>query len=181
MAAVAHGAEWQPYPGNFDMGGWSIVRNSQGQVALLGPPNHQVVVGPDDGQMVGFLFTPRFIITRQQGSSGAERYFVIERGWKDQSTPHTAEQLIIKKSGPLTRAELDAGADWQDELGMLPYMNAPRAPPQAIFWKKPFIVIFYSLVVLGGPILIILVPLVVVGFLIVRMLRRRRTGRPTET
>jgi hypothetical protein len=74
---------------------------------LLGPPNHRVVVGPDDGQM-------------------------------------------------------------------LPYMNSPRAPAQAIFWKKPFIVVFYSLAALGGPILIALATLAGVGFLIIRMLRRRR-------
>jgi hypothetical protein len=52
----------------------------------------------------------------------------------------------------------------------------PRAPAQAIFWKKPFIVIFYSLVVLGGPILIVLMTLAVMGFLIVRMVRRGTRG-----
>jgi Flp pilus assembly protein TadB len=105
----------------------------------------------------------------------------MERGWKDQNTPRTAEQLIAKKTGPLTRTELDAGPDWHDELAMLPYMNSPRAPAQAIFWKKPFIVVFYSLAVLGGPILTALATLAVVGFLIVRMVRRRRRRGGIET
>src|SRR5689334_16753435 len=37
---------------------------------------------------------------------------------------------------------------------MLPYLNSPRAPAQAIVWTEPLIVVFYSLLVLGGPMLI---------------------------
>jgi hypothetical protein len=58
---------------------------------------------------------------------------------------------------------LHARPHWHDELAMLPYMNAPRASAQAVFWKKPFTVVFYSLAALGGPILIALATLAVVG------------------
>jgi hypothetical protein len=174
-AAVARAGDWRPYPGNIDMGGWRIVRNDQGQVALLGPPDHHVVVGPDAGQMTGYLFTPKFIVTRHSSAAGggAEHYYVVERAWPNPNS-QLGDQRIVKLSGPLTRSELEAASDWEDAVGMLPYMTAPQAPAESIFWKKPFVVIFYSLVVLGGPILAVLVPVVIVIAFAVRRARRKR-------
>ena len=101
MAAGA--STWEDFPGDIDLGGWRIARNSQNhaEVVLLGPPGQKVIVGSAVDPLTGYVFGPQYIAAQTKGASG-ERYYLIQRGWPTKS--EVGDQRIVKLSGPLSRA-----------------------------------------------------------------------------
>jgi len=175
LAAAAGAASWEDYPGEIDMGGWRIARNSQNhaEVVLLGPPGGKVIVGSAAEPLMAYMFLPDYIVARTQTASG-ENYYVIQRDWPTGS--QLGDQRIVKLSGPLTLSQLKANPTWNEQVEGMEFI-APRAPPEAIFWKKPGIVILYSIVALAPLILLIGVPLLALIMLIVLIVRLRRNKR----
>jgi hypothetical protein len=171
--ASAASAAWQDYPGNIDLGGWSIVRSQSNpsEVVLLDPPAGTVIVGSPDEPLTEYLFSPDFIFAKTQaGSTG--KYYVIQRDWGPGR--HTGDQIIVKRSGPLTRAQLEANPAWNDEITGMTW-NHPRARNPSIFWSRPGTSILYAIVALGPVILLFLTPIVAIALVIVWLRRRRRS------
>jgi len=170
FATTASAVTWEDYPGNIDMGGWRIARNSSNhaEVVLLGPPGGKVIVGSPTEPLVGYLFLPDEIVAHTQTATG-DNYYVIHRDWPTSS--QLGDQRIVKLSGPLTLAQLNANPTWKDEVEGMAF-TAPQAPPEAIFWKKPGIVILYSIVALWP--LMLLVGLPLIGIMVFIIVRRRR-------
>jgi hypothetical protein len=170
FATAACATSWEDYPGNIDMGGWRIARNSSNhaEVVLLGPPGGKVIVGSPTEPLVGYLFLPDEIVAHTQTATG-DNYYVIHRDWPTSS--QLGDQRIVKLSGPLTLAQLNANPTWKDEVEGMDF-TAPQAPPEAIFWKKPGIVILYSIVALWP--LTLLVGLGLIGIIVFLILRRLR-------
>jgi hypothetical protein len=171
LATAARATNWEDYPGNIDMGGWRIARNSsnQAEVVLLGPPGGKVIVGSATEPLVAYLFLPDYIVARTQTATG-DNYYVIERDWPTNS--QLGDQRIVKLSGPLTLAQLNANPTWKDEIEGMPFAT-PQAPAKAIFWKKPGIVILYSIVALWPLVLLVLLLIGIIGFVVVRRQRKR--------
>ncbi len=171
IPALARAATWDDYPGSLDLGGWSVVRNhdNPSEVVLLGPPHNAIIVGSAAEPLTAFLFSPDFIFA-QTGARRAEKYYVVERGWP--TDRETGDQTILKFTGPISSAQFNANSTWTDEMAT-PDWNVPRAPNGSIFWKKPGVVILYSLIILGPLILIVLVPIVVIVLLITARRRNR--------
>jgi len=178
FASITQASKWQDYPGNIDMGGWRVVRNqaNPAEVALLGPPAEHVIVGSASEPMVGFLFTPD-IIFAQTRTGATDHYYVIERDWPTES--HLGEQRIVKLTGPITYAQLQANPTWNDEISIGPF-HQPRAPNTPIFWKHPITYTFYALVVLGPILLIVLIPLIAIILLLVWLRRRSKLAPRAE-
>jgi hypothetical protein len=174
LTSVAGAASWEDFPGNIDMGGWRVARNSSNhaEVVLLGPPGGRVIVGNAAAPVVEYLFLPDYIVARTQSVSG-DSYYIIQRAWP--TSTQLGDQRIVRLSGPLTRAQLEADPAWSDQIEGMPF-TAPRAPAKAIFWKKPGIVILYSIIALGPLILLLGIPLIAVILVILWFRRRKRTG-----
>jgi hypothetical protein len=170
FATTASAVTWEDYPGNIDMGGWRIARNSSNhaEVVILGPPGGKVIVGSATEPLVAYWFMPVYIVARSQSAAG-DNYYVIERDWPTNS--QLGDQRIVKLSGPLTLAQLNANPTWRDEVEGMPF-STPQAPPESIFWKKPGIVILYSIVALWP--LMLLVGLPLIGIMVFIIVRRRR-------
>jgi hypothetical protein len=173
VTTAASAVTWDDYPGNIDMGGWRIARNSSNhaEVVLLGPPGGKVIVGGPTEPLVGFLFLPDEIFAHTQTATG-DNYYVIQRDWPTSS--QLGEQRVVKLSGPLTLAQLNANPTWKDEIEGMPF-TTPQGPPKAIFWKKPGIVILYSIVALWP--LTLLVGVLLLGIIVFLIGRRRRHAR----
>jgi hypothetical protein len=172
LAASAGASNWEDYPGKIDMGGWRIARNSQNhaEVVLLGPPGGKVIVGTPTQPLTAYMFLPDYIVARTQSASG-ESYYLIQRDWP--TSTRLGDQRIVKLSGPLTLAQLQADPAWSSDIEGMDFVT-PRPPPEAIFWKKPGIVILYTLVALGPLILLLGVSLIVIVVLSVWLMRRNR-------
>jgi hypothetical protein len=174
LASGVGASGWEDYPGRIDMGGWRIARDSQNhaEVVLLGPPGGKLIVGSAAEPLVAYMFLPDYIVARTQTAAG-ENYYVIQRAWPTSS--QLGDQRIVKLSGPLTLDQLKANPTWNEQVEGMDFIT-PRAPPEAIFWKKPGIVILYSIVALGPLILLVGAALIVLIVSIV-WLRRRKSAR----
>src|SRR5690242_15521432 len=95
FATAASAVTWEDYPGDIDMGGWRIARNSDNhaEVVLLGPPGAKVIVGSAKEPLVGFLLLPDYIVVRTQSATG-ENYYVIQRDWPTGN--QVGDQRIVK-------------------------------------------------------------------------------------